>query len=128
MHFCTDHLIDHLITNNNDFYNISGCGLSDHFLVFTTRKRLTPKFNTSYFWGRSYRNYNDNLFYLDVLSVNWLYLYSMDDIDTATEYFTKVLLDIINIHAPIKCIKCRSEQPKWVTNDFLSLIDEKEHL
>ncbi len=52
----------------------------------------------------------------------------MDDVNAATEYFTDVLLTIINVHAPVKRIKCRSEQPKWITNEFLSLIDEKEHL
>ena len=127
----TRSLIDHVITNNTDFYSIPGCfdpDLSDHCLLFTTRKCLKPKYTTSYFWGRSFRNFNENLFYLDSRSVNWLPLYCMTDIDTATGYFTNVSLRIIDVHASIKRMKCRREQPKWVTNDFLSLIDEKEHL
>ena len=127
----TKTLLDHILVNNSDFYCISGTidpGLSDHQLVYATRKRLKPKGDTSYFMSRSYRNFDEVLFYHTVSNINWLPLYMITDLDACTEYFTNVLRMIIDIHAPYKKIKCRSNQPKWVTEDFLSLIDEKEHL
>ena len=127
----TKTLLDHILVNNTDFYRISGTmdpGLSDHKLVYVTRKRLKPKGDTSYFMGQSYRNFDEALFYHNVSTINWLPLYMISNIDVCTEYFTDTLRGIINIHAPYEKIKCRSNQPKWVTGDFLSLIDEKEHL
>ncbi len=127
----TKTLLDHILVNNTDFYCISGTidpGLSDHKLVYVTRKRIKPKGDTSYFTGRSYRNFDEALFYHDVYNINWLPLYMITDLDTCTEYFTSMLLRVINTHAPYKKIKCRANQPKWVNGDFLSLIDEKEHL
>ena len=123
-------LLDHIITNNTDYYHVCDLvdpGLSDHSLVFTSRKRLKIKHTVSYFIRRSYRNFHEANFYSDVKSINWLPLYTCDNINNATEYFTKTLLDVINIHAPFKRIKCRSEQPKWINSDSLSLINEKEH-
>ena len=61
--------IDHILTNNEDFYNQSVVvdpGLSDHAMVVTSRKRLELKYQTSYFLGRSYRKFNEEAFYADV--------------------------------------------------------------
>ena len=52
----------------------------------------------------------------------------IDDVDYATDLFTSLLLAKMDKHAPFKRIKCKSNQPKWITGDLLSLIDEKEHL
>ncbi len=47
-------LIDHVYVSNDDFYSIAGTtdpGLSDHFLVYTCRKRIKYRRKTSYFEG-----------------------------------------------------------------------------
>ena len=122
--------VAHIVTNDTDFYHICDSvdpGLSDHSMVFTPRKRPKIKHSVSYFIGRSYRNFDEAKCYGEIKSINWLLLYTFDNINNATEFFTKTLLDVINIHAPFKRIKCRSAQPKWINSDFLSLIDEKEH-
>ena len=122
-------IIDHILTNNEDFYNQSMVvdpGLSDHAIVVTSRKRLKLKYQTSYFLGRSYRKFNEEAFYADVARIDWNILYESSDVNGAANLFTKLLVGIIDKHAPIKCIKCRSDQPKWVNSDFLSLIDEKK--
>ncbi len=124
-------LIDHIWVSNIDFYCICGAfdmGLSDHHLVYITRKRAKLKQSPSYFMGRSYRSFDEQLLYHDVSQVNWIPLYLLNDVDHATEYLTNVLLEIFDTHAPVKKIKCKSNQPKWVTGDFLSAIDAREHL
>ena len=48
--------------------------------------------------------------------------------DTCAELLTNKLLHIAEMHVPHKRLKVRSGQAKWVTSEFLSLIDEKNHL
>ena len=44
-------LIDHIITNNTDYYvcGVIDPGLSDHLMTYTSRKRLKIKFKTDFF-------------------------------------------------------------------------------
>ncbi len=54
--------------SNTDFYvrnGVSDNGFSDHHLIYVSRKRDKIKCAVSYFWGRSYRNFDSNLMYLD---------------------------------------------------------------
>ena len=60
-------------------------------------------------------------------NINWLPLYEIKDINEGVEYFNLTLKSVINVHAPFKQIKCHSEQAKWVTGEFLSLVDSKHH-
>ena len=97
-------------------------------MIYTSRKRLKCKRKTSYFEGRSYRNFSETDLYHDAKNINWLPLYTVNDVNAATDIFNSVLLDLFDLHAPITKIKCKSHQPKWITGEFLSLIDEREHL
>ncbi len=49
------------------------------------------------------------------------------DVNTATDLFTNMILSIADIHAPHKTIKSRENQPRWITSEFLSLVDYKHH-
>ena len=50
------------------------------------------------------------------------------NVNEAAELFTNVLLNVANYHAPIRKLKIWSNQPKWITSDFLYLLDEKQHI
>ncbi len=127
----TQSIIDHIYTNNENFYCQSGVidvGLSNHCLVYTSRKRLKTKQPITYIIGRSYQNFDEALFYLDISRETWINVYSCSDSDIAAETFTNTILNIAELHAPHKRIKVRSRQAKWVTSKFLSLVDEKNHI
>ena len=84
-------IIDHIVTSNTEYYTFADTidpGLSDHHMIFTARKRHKIKRTPSYFIGRSYMNYDDQLLYQDMYSINWTFLYSVDDVDLATQIFT----------------------------------------
>ncbi len=123
-------LIDHIVTNNDSFYNTSSVvdlGWSDHCMVYVTRKRLKAKRTVSYFVGRSYRNFNEVNFRADMYHVNWLPLYCINDINDGVNFFNHTLKSVMNIHAPFKRIKSHTNQAQWVTGEFLSLVDTKHH-
>ncbi len=122
--------IDHVYTNNENFYCTSGVldiGLSDHCLIYTCRKRSKPKQPVMYIRARTYRNFNENLFYMDMYRETWTDVYSCADPNIAAKLLTNKILNIADIHAPYKQIKVKNEQARWVTGEFLSQIDEKNH-
>ena len=123
-------LIDHIYTNNNTFYDSCGVydiGLSDHSLIYVTRHRKKAKHKTYYIYGRSYRNFDETLFRHDISNAPWTNVFSKSDVNAATETFNNIFISVANVHTPYKRIKCRTNQPKWITAEFLSLIDEREH-
>ena len=54
-------------------------------------------------------------------------VYKYDDANAALNAFNCIFLEIAEIHAPHKQIKCKDIMPKWITAEFLSFIDEREH-
>ncbi len=122
--------IDLALVNNDDFYVQQGSidlGLTNHCMIYTSR-RLKPKSKLSYIISRSYRDFDEMLFYISMKNETWTRVYQCQDPDLAAEAFTNIFRNIADIRAPFKKIKCISRQAKWVTPEFLSLIDEKHHL
>ena len=64
----------------------------------------------------------------DVIAFNWIPLYCLHDVDQSADFLSQTLLSIFDKHAPITKIKCKDNQAKWVTGEFLSLLDEREHI
>ena len=82
--------IDHIFTNNSIFYENHGvldAGLSDHAMVYVSRKRNKFKRKTEYVWARSYRNFDANLFKHDINLAPWTKVYSYTDVNQAADAF-----------------------------------------
>ena len=68
-----DTCLDLIFTNSDYIANSRVCNLnlSDHELVFFTRKKITIKQDKITFSGWSYKNYNKNTFIRELLNQNW---------------------------------------------------------
>ena len=122
-------LIDHVMVNNMEYYNQSGCldiGISDHHLVYTSRKKAKIKSESCQLWLRSYRNYDKEQFYLDICAINWDKIMEIKDVNLAVEKFNEYFLNVVNKHAPYQWINCRGRNVVWVTGELISYIDERE--
>ncbi len=67
-------LIDHIYINNNNLYSHRGsldCGLSDHEMIFITRKYTKPTNVKETKYVRNYRNFDAQCFANDVMKINW---------------------------------------------------------
>ena len=98
-------LIDHIICNNED--KICQCGiihmgLSDHFLIYCTRK-VTRGFSGYHnvVKIRSLRNYNAEDFLLRLSDADWSDVYS-SDMDHSSEHFMSTFLQVLDSEAPIR--------------------------
>ena len=106
--------IDHLVTNRPDLYHNAGVfdpGLSDHALVFASRKKKKENRHIHYVRCTSYRHFNATNFYNDALATDWSCIESTDDIEAATDLFMNMMLEICNRHAPYTNLKLRDFAP-----------------
>ena len=95
-------------------------------MTFAIRKKPKILKNTQFVWSWSYRNYN-SIYYNDVLHADWYPVLNTEDPETAVSMFYHILLAIIDKHAPYKFIKTKGGCAKWVTNEFLSLLDNRRY-
>ena len=69
----TNSTIDLLFTNSEHISNFGtlDLNLSDHEAIFMTRKKKKEHFNIKSTTGRSYLNYNKELFQTQIINSNW---------------------------------------------------------
>jgi hypothetical protein len=113
-------LIDLIFTN----FDVKQSGtrdvaISDHLLVycdFDFGPTECPVYNFSY---RQIDNINKEQFIRDIENLPWHLMYRMAQIDSKVDFFTDGILEVINIHAPLKKVtgKTRPYQP-WITHNI----------
>ena len=108
----TSSLIDHILTNSSEKIFQSGvidCGMSDHQLIFCTRKVKRAKFNKyNHVLLRSLKHYTVNVFVEKLQKVNFSYYERFYSIDAAYTDFLNKLMKIVNEIAPSKEIRIKN--------------------
>ncbi len=126
---CT--LLDHIYVNNTNLYVHSGTvepGLSDHALVFVTRKKTKPNRTKKSVFIRDMRSFDPTLFANDVRLTDWSEVYNGQNVNESTDLFNCKFVELINQHMPFKRKIVYCERAPWVNNELLSLIDRREHM
>ena len=102
----TSSLIDHVLTNSSEKIFQSGiidCGMSDHQLIFCTRKVKQAKFNKhNNVFLRSLKHYTVNVFVKKLQKVNFSNYEWFSFIDVAYTDFLNKLMKVVNEIAPSK--------------------------
>ena len=122
--------LDHILTNRKDMYWNSGTidpGLSDHQMVYVSRKRKKLKRGFHYVKCRSFRHFVPEDFQKEVEDVNWNILYDCTDVNVAANILCTTLVKIIDKHAPFTQLKLRDFAPPWLNTEFLGLVDAREY-
>ena len=95
--------IDQIWSNNSDQFAHRGCldlGLSDHTLIFTSRKRIKPSKEKVTKFIRCYRHFDEISFAHSIASADWSEVFAENNVECATAIFHFILADIINSHLP----------------------------
>lgn len=98
-------LIDVILTNNKRRFLSSGVlepHLSDHSLVYAIMRTSAPPLRSRKILCRSFKNYNRDKFANDLALTPFHVASIFDDVDDQAWAFTKLLTDVIDIHAPVK--------------------------
>ncbi len=123
-------LIDHIYVNNYDRYHLQGVvdpGLSDHCLIFVTRKHFRPNKEKEVIFVRDHRNFDEHAFSCDLSNAYWSDVFDASNVDKAVATFNFIFLKCVNTHLPWCRIRSRRDRAPWVTSEYLSLIDTREY-
>ena len=105
-------LLDHILTNSADRisqFGIVNVGLSDHQLIYCTRKITRTRLNThKYVKMRSLKYYSEDLYVKKLKEIDFPDYSNFKDINEAYSDFTGKVASVIDEIAPIKEVRVKS--------------------
>ena len=102
--------------------------ISDHQAIFLTRKHIPKNKCKASFTGRSYIDFDEQLFCEHLIDHNWNHLYMLDDVNIAWDYFIDIVFETIDELCPLKILKIKNLKDPWITNEILENIHDKDFL
>ena len=122
--------IDLIFTNSGSISNQGtlDVNISDHEMIFVTRKHVSKEKNPSSFNGRLYKNYNENLFLQKLSLSDWDAFYQCNDPNEAWNIFENKILGIIDVMCPVKKFHVRHLKDPWISQEILEAIKDKDML
>ena len=128
-------IIDQILRNSNSTSKISQSGvipvgLSDHFLIYCTRKTLNGQINKQKpIKIRSLKKYNASLYISRLSNVNWNDLVSSHlDVNMVWCRFKETLISILNKVAPVKEVSLKQRTEPWMNSEILNDIRDRDNL
>ena len=79
---------------------VTSCGKSDHDMISYCRYSKEPQTQAKTVRKRTYKKFVPEKYLEDLSKVNWDDVLCCDDLDLATELFTRKLRYVLNVHAP----------------------------
>ena len=123
-------LLDHVLTNSADRvsqFGVVDTGLSDHQLIYCTRKITRTKTNVhKYIRTRSLKNYSQTLFLDKLGKVNFPDYSNFKDINNAYSDFTEKVTSVIDEIAPIKEIRVKNNSQDWFDAEINEEIERRD--
>ena len=74
---------------------------------------------------RPYKNFILDKFLSDVKSVSWAEVYKQRHPDEASEIFMKLLMPVVEEHAPLKKSTVRTTKAPWMDEELKSVITQR---
>ena len=128
----TSSLIDHILTNCTDKISQSGVvniGLSDHQLIFCTRKTMKTKFNMhKQIKFRSFKNYSKEIFQNALQQTPFPNYENFSNINLAYSDFMDKLMLVVNKIAPIKEARVKCNSQEWFDGEIAEQITIRDKL
>ena len=118
--------IDHVLTNSKENIVQSGtipCGLSDHLLIYCTRKTSRGVFNShNTVRIRSMKKYVAENFIDQLRNADWSGCLNNLCVNSAWKSFQEVFMSVLDNIAPVKEVRIKQRTEEWMTSDILDLI------
>ena len=133
----TKSLIDHFSTNKPNYIlktDILETGMVDHFMIYGIRKvnasRITSRSNQKIAETRSLKTYNRDLFQRDLQEINWEEILGplVTEPCRMAKTFQETFETLLNLHAPLKVKKVRSEFAPWLTSSVRILMLKRDKM
>ena len=125
-------LLDHVLTNSADRisqFGIVNVGLSDHQLIYCTRKITRTRLNAhKYVKMRSLKYYSEDLYAKKLKEIDFPDYSNFKDINEAYSDFTGKAASVIDEIAPIKEVRVKSNSQDWFDAEINEEIERRDKL
>ena len=126
----TKTLID-VILHNGDLIHktaVIGCPYSDHKFILASINLKTMSSNTFSMLCRNTSGKNMLLIITAINNIDFNFIQELPDVNSKLSAFSNVLLDVINLVAPLRSIKIkdREDQTPWVDLELLVLKNKRD--
>ena len=125
-------LLDHVLTNSANRisqFGIVNVGLSDHQLIYCTRKITRTRLNVhKYVKMRSLKHYSEDLYVKKLKEIDFPDYSNLKDINEAYSDFTGKVASVIDEIAPIKEVRVKSNSQDWFDAEINEEIERRDKL
>ena len=125
-------LLDHVLTDSADRisqFRIVNVGLSDHQLIYCTRKITQTRLNAhKYVKMRSLKYYSEDLYVKKLKEIDFPDYSNFKDINEAYSDFTEKVASVIDEIAPIKEVRVKSNSQDWFDAEINEEIERRDKL
>ena len=125
----TKSLID-LALSNSKFVDQAGSlevYISDHQPIYIVHKKKRDKRDSVEFKGRSYRNFDKEIFHKKLRQKDWEELSCIDDPTIAWDLIQEHITSVIDDMCPIRGFKIKNYRPDWMTNELIEQIKDRDY-
>ena len=102
--------------------------IADHLPIYIIRKKTRTVRSFSYTYGRSYKNYNKEIFQHHILNnMMWKSFWiKTNDSELLWQIMLSIIQEACDSICPIRKIKLRNNTPAWFTNEIVDMIITKQ--
>lgn len=121
--------IDHIYTNASELCSKAvsvPIGFSDHNLVAICRKAKVPKAGPKIVLKRSYKGFCCDSYVEDVKGVCWSNVFKESDTNVALDVFMKLLLPVMDKHAPVKKLTVKTVKAPWIDEELKKCMADRD--
>ena len=124
--------IDLILTNMSmvSDYGVLSTMVADHFPVYIIKKKTRNDKSFTYTTGRSYKNYDKDIFHnLIQTNIKWRsYWIKTNDTNILWELMLSIIVESIDVLCPIKMMRLRKNVPGWINRETIEAISTKRDL
>ena len=121
--------IDHIYVNLPEVCSASisvPIGCSDHNLVAVVRKTKVPKPGVKILKKRSFNHFNVEKYKEDIKNAEWSEVFLMQDPEEALLAFNRILMAVVNHHAPVRKFTVRNVDTPWLNEELKGHMKERD--
>ena len=125
----TKSLIDLALTNSK-FIKKAGTlehFISDHQPIYIIHKKSRDTRQSVKFEGRSYRNYDANIFKQRLRGISWENLFQMEKVEDAWDYILRNITRVLDEICPVRTFHIKNYRPDWMTKELIEQIKDRDY-
>lgn len=128
---CSPSLLDLIIVSSLNHVNLHGQfpaeAFSYHDLIYLSYKIKPPKLKPTVVMRRNFKNFDNNKFLYDLNLIDWTSVFAASTVDLKMEIFNSILVELFDIHAPLRPVKLKHLPAPWLTQEIRALMTRRNN-